>query len=293
MKSSWVGYGGVVARWAGVTLLVLASLHGAKAQMPGAPPGQIGTGIPNQTQIGQTGGTMTDQLQFGTMGHEVEREQDAAYKKLLKEPEPAKKIELGNGFLQKYPKSPLEERVDYVLMNAYRERKDWTNTYRFADSALALDPDDVDVLATIGWTIPHVSNPKDPDADQQLVKAETYANHALDVLSKIKKPRDLTDAQFAAAKSARTFQAHSALGIVDFRRNDYDNSAKELEQATNGNPSPDPTDLFILGVDHQNMKRYGEAAQAFGACAQIAGPLQDRCKQSADATKAADASKSQ
>jgi len=275
-----------VVRGAAIALLALTAICAAKAQMPGTQ-GQMSGSVPNQTAIGTSGGGMTDQLQFGTMGHQVERDQDAAYKAFLKEPEAARKIELGNKFLQKYPKSPFEERIDVGMMNAYRERREWKDAYHFGDSALALEPDDVDVLTIVGWTIPHVSNPNDPDADQQLTKAQTYANHALDVLAKLKKPKDLTDEQFAAAKSMRQFQAHSALGIVNFRRNDYENSAKELQQATAGNPTPDPTDLFILGVDLQNLKRYGDAAGAYGACAQIAGALQDRCKQSASATKAA------
>lgn len=254
--------------------------------MPGSPPGQMGQGIPNQTQIGQTGGGMTDQLYVGTVGAQEAKEQDAAYRAFLKEQEPAKKIELGNNFLRKYPKSPLAERVDVGMMNAYRAEQDWKDAFRFGDNALALDPDDVDVLATVGWTIPHVSNPNDPEADQQLKKAETYARHAIEVMAKMPKPRELTDAQFAAAKAARTFQAHSGLGIVYFRREDYDNSAKELQQATQGNPAPDPTDLFILGVDLENLNRTSEAAEAFRGCSQIAGPLQERCKQSADSAKA-------
>lgn len=254
--------------------------------------GGAGQSIPNQTQIGQSGGTMNDQLQYGTMGHEVEREQNAAYNAFFKEQEPAKKIQLGNSFLQKYPKSPLVERVDFGMMNAYRAQQDWKDTFRFADSALALNPDDVDVLATVGWTIPHVYSPSDPNADQELNKAETYSKHAIEVLAKLHKPPDLTDAQFAAALAKRTSQAHSALGLVYFRRNDYDHSAKELEQSTKGNSTPDQTDLYVLGVDLQNLNRYSEAAEAFRGCSQIAGALQDRCKQGADSAKAqADPSK--
>jgi tetratricopeptide (TPR) repeat protein len=263
-------------------LFVLASISRAQG-IPG--PGQMGQGIPNQTQVGQSGGTMNDQLQYGTMGHQVEREQDAAYKAFLKEQEPAKKIELGNSFLQKYPKSPLVERVDFGLMNAYRAQRDWKDAYRLADNALALNPDDADVLATVGWTIPHVYSPSDPDADQELNKAETYARHAIQVLAKLHKPPDLTEAQFEDSKAKRSFQAHSALGLVYFRREDYDNSAKELEQSTKDNPAPDQTDLFILGVDLQSLNRYSEAVDAFNQCGQIAGAMQDRCKQSADAAK--------
>lgn len=248
--------------------------------------GGAGQGVPNQTQIGQSGGTMNDQLQYGTMGHQVEREQNAAYDAFFKEQVPAKKIQLGNSFLQKYPKSPLVERVDFGLMNAYRAEQDWKNTFRFADSALALNPDDVDVLATMSWTIPHVYNPGDPGADRELNKAETCAKHAIEVLAKLHKPPDLTEEQFAAAIAKRNFQAHSALGLVYFRRQDFDNSAKELQQSTKDNPTPDATDLFVLGVDLQNLSRNSEAAEAFGQCAQVAGALQNRCKQGADAMKA-------
>ncbi len=243
-----------------------------------------GEGIGNQTQMGTAGG-MTDQLTMGNIGAQEAKEQDTAYKAFLKEQSPAKKIQLGNDFLQKYPKSLFAERVASGLMEIYRAQQDWKDTYRVADRALALQPDDVDVLTTVGWTIPHVYNPSDADADQQLNKAETYSKHAIDVLAKMPKPPEMTDAQFAASKAKRTFQAHSALGLVYFRRDDYENSAKELALATNGNPTPDATDLFVLGADLQNMSRFGDAADAYGACSQIASSLQNQCKQNADASK--------
>jgi len=254
--------------------------------MPGTPSGQIGQGIGNQTQLGQSGGTMTDQLYVGLVGVQQDKEQRAAYDAFFKEQNPAKKIQLGDEFLRKYPKSPLDERVDFGMMNAYRAQQDWKNAFRFADSALALQPDDVDVLATVGWTIPHVLNANDPDADQELNKAETYAKRAIEALSKLSKPRELSEEQFADARAKRSFQSHSALGLVYFRRQDYDNSAKELALATKDNATPDPTDLFILGVDLQNLNRWSDAADVFRGCSQIAGALQARCKQAADAAKA-------
>jgi len=223
----------------------------------------MGQGIPNQTQIGQSGGTMNDDLQYGTFEHGVEREEANAYQVFLRERDPARKIRLGNDFLKKYPKSPLAERVDAELMNVYRAEQDWKNVYLCADHALAVQPDDVDVLTTVGWTIPHVYNPSDPDADQELKTAETYAKHAIEVLAKMPKPAGLTDEQFAAAKAARTFQAHSALGLVYFRRQDFSDSARELAESTKGNPRQDPTDLYVLGVDLQNLNRHSEAAAAF------------------------------
>ncbi len=199
--------------------------------------------------------------------------------------EPDKKIQLGNAFLEKYPKSIFAEAVDAGLTNAYYAKQDWKDFYDTADKALALKPDDVDVLTTVGWVIPHVYNPHADDADKLLDKAESCEKSAIQVLTTMPKPATLTDAQFAAAKAQKAMQAHSALGLVYFRREDYSNSVKELQQSTANNSSPDQTDLFVMGMDLQNLDRFAEAADAFVHCSQIAGGLQDRCKQNADLAK--------
>jgi len=255
----------------------------AAAQMPGQPVHNSG-GVSDQTEIGSSGG-MLDQLQYGTFGHAVQREQYEAYQKLLKADEPAKKIRLGNEFLKRYPKSPLEEPVDVEMMDAYMAQKDWSDCYRFGDDALALDADDVDVLAPISWTIPHVYDPKSEDASEQLSKAEKYAKHALEVMATMHKPEHMTEAQFSQAKARRSFQAHSALGLVYFRRQQYADSAKESAQAVDGTPAPDATDLFVLGADLHFLNRHAESQQAFARCAQIAGSLQNQCAQNAKAEK--------
>jgi hypothetical protein len=231
------------------------------------------------------GNEAQQRMELSNMDALGDKDEVAAFKAFSKEPDPAKKIQLGNKFLLKYPKSPLAERIDVGLMNAYDAQQDWKDTYRLADNALTLKADDVDALTTVAWTIPHVYSANDPDPDQELNEAEGYAKHAIDVLAKLPKPVDLNDAQFAASKAKRSFQAHSALGLVYFRRDDYDHSAKELEQSTNGNPTPDPTDLFVLGADLQNLSRFGEPADAYRGCSQIAGALQDQCKQNADVAK--------
>ncbi|HKV05966.1 MAG TPA: hypothetical protein VJO53_12790 [Candidatus Acidoferrales bacterium] len=217
----------------------------------------------------------------------VDPREQAAYNTFFRMgPEnPDKKIQLGNDFLQKYPKSVFVEAVESGLTSAYYAKEDWGNFYATADKALALKPDDVDILTTVGWVIPHVYNSSDPDASQKLDKAESYEKHAIQIITAMPKPASLTDAQFAAATAEKVSQAHSALGLVYFRRSDYQNSAQELQQAMQGSASPDPTDLFVLGMDLQNSNRFADAASAYGRCAQISGGLQERCKQSADAMR--------
>jgi len=213
----------------------------------------------------------------------VDSKQKSAYKKFLNvnEEEPDKKIELGTEFLKKYPTSPFTEAIDAGLTNAYLAKQDWKDFYTYADKVLAQNPDEVDVLTTVGWVIPHQYDPNAPGAAQQLQTAETDEKHALDLLAKVPKPKGMSDQEFAATKAQKSRQAHSALGLIYFRQGDYTESASELQQSTQAGANQDPTDLFVLGVDLQNLNRHAEAAKAFGECSQIAGALQDRCKQSA------------
>lgn len=214
----------------------------------------------------------------------MDKKEFAEYQAFYKEnAEIGKKIQLGKAFLQKYPKSALAEAVDAGLVNAYIAQQDFPDAYSTADTALALKPDDVDVLTTVGWVIPHFYQPG--DADVLLNKAETYEKHAIEVMATMPKPSSLNDTQFAALKAQKSLQAHSALGLVYFRRDDFAGSAKELQQAVQNNPNADPTDLFVLGVDLQNLKRSSDAADVFGRCAAMQSGLQDRCKESADELK--------
>jgi len=275
--------------WARFVVLLVAAVPSSFAQMStrgGQQASPVNSGVDSlQTELH----SLTD-VQRQNPG--LDPKEFADYKRFYNEnAEPAKKIELGKAFLQKYPKSALAEAVDAGMIDAYVARQDWPNVYSTADSALALKPDDIDVLTTVGWVIPHVYRPDGPDADALLDKAEAYEKHALDVMAAMLRPARMTDAQFAAAKSQKALQVHSALGLVYFRRTDYDASAKELLQATQGNANADPSDLYVLGIDQENLKHYGDAADAYSRCAQVSGPLADQCKQGADEAKKLSASK--
>jgi tetratricopeptide (TPR) repeat protein len=200
--------------------------------------------------------------------------------------DPAKKIQAGEAYVVKYPTSQYSVVVYDQLVKAYYDNQDWNNFYGDADKALAKSPDDVNILTLVGWVIPHQYNPDDPDAGKKLDRATTYEQHAIDVIASMPKPATLTDEQFAADKAQLLSQAHSGLGLIYFRKEDYDNTVRELLQATQGEGSPDPTDAYVLGVSLEKLNRYSEAADAFQKCSATPGPLQGRCKQSADQDKA-------
>jgi tetratricopeptide (TPR) repeat protein len=213
--------------------------------------------------------------------------EEAAYKQFyLSSPQDLdKRIRLGEAFVQKYPLSRYAESVYAALTRAYSAKQDWKSFYARADKALALNPDDAAVLVIVGWMIPHEYNPESADAAKNLDEAERYEKHAMEIIPKMPKPSNLTDDQFAQSKSALLAEAHSGLGLVYFRRQDSEDSVKELQQAMQLAATPDATDLFVLGLELQSLNRFADAADAFNRCGQVPGALQDRCKQSADAAK--------
>jgi len=198
---------------------------------------------------------------------------------------PDAQIQLGQKFLETYPSSKYTEMVNARLTQDYYVKQDWKNFYVCAGKALSLNPDNVDVLVLVGWVIPRSYDPNNIEADRQLDKAEGYDKHALQILQTVQKPTGVTDEQFATTKAMYLSQAHSGLGLVYFRRQDYADSVTELQQAITATSSPDPTDYYVSGLDLLRLKRFEEAADAFQKCSQIAGPLQDRCKQLSEQAK--------
>jgi tetratricopeptide (TPR) repeat protein len=225
--------------------------------------------------------------QKGSETPKVDPKESKAYKEFYdaSPQDTDKRIQLGEAFVKQYPSGPYTESVYAALVQAYYMKQDWKNMYAAADKALAINPNNVDVLVTVGWVIPHVYQPSEPDASQQLDKAQNYETKAIQDIPNLLKPADMSDQDFTSAKAQKLAEAHSGLGLVYFRRQDYEKAAAELQQATQGNPSPDPTDYFALGAALQNSQQYSQAVDAFDKCAQIAGSLQGQCKQYEDQAK--------
>ena len=262
--------------------LAFAAVSAAQGTNPNFVPSQEQQQDQNQQlKLRQMNQTPTD------AGAKAAPAEEAAYKQFyLSSPQDLdKRIRLGEAFVQKYPVSRYAESVYAALARAYSAKQDWKNFYARADKALVLNPDDAAVLVIVGWMIPHEYNPESADAAKNLDEAERYEKHAMEIIPKMPKPANITDDQFAQSKSALLAEAHSGLGLVYFRRQDSEDSVKELQQAMQLAPSPDATDLFVLGLELQSLNRFADAADAFSRCGQVPGALQDRCKQSADAAK--------
>jgi tetratricopeptide (TPR) repeat protein len=252
-----------------------AQYGGSGGQQQQAPPPSLQQPAPAKQ------GAQQEQKPAAQAPAPVDPEEEKAYKTFtdVKPDSFDQQIQVGEQYLQKYPTGHYAEQVYARLTNAYFQKQQFDKMYAASDKALSMNPNDVTVLVLVGWVIPHNYDPNDVDADRRLAKAEAYEKHALEILATMAKPEGVTDEQFAKAKQASLAQAHSGLGLVYFRQQQFDKAVTEMQEAVKLDTSPDSVDLYILGVSLSQLKRYPEAADTFKQCASIPGAVQDRCKQ--------------
>jgi tetratricopeptide (TPR) repeat protein len=266
-------------KYLAAAILAAAFLCPAPSHAQGTPGSALNSPLSVMDNVQGEREMMENMLQTSS-GDPKEQSTYTAFHK-VSDDQPDKKIKLGDAFLAKYPNDRYSQAVYEELTQTYYAKKDLKSFYFYSDQAISLFPDDVHLLALTGWVIPRAFDPKDPDADKRLDRAENYEKHAIEVLRTMPKPEVFTDQQFAQFKAGEQAVALSGLGLIYFRREQYETSAQDLQQATADEAKPDPTDFFILGADLENTGKWKEAADAFNRCAQLGGAMQDNCKQQA------------
>jgi tetratricopeptide (TPR) repeat protein len=198
-----------------------------------------------------------------------------------------KKITAGEEFLRKYPESQYRPLVYTTLTQAYLRTGNADKAFEVGEKEVTLRPDDVQTLAFLGQNIPRTVNASTPEPEQQLAKAEGYSKRAIEVTPTIPKPEGVDDREFVSAKNLTLSMAHSGLGLVYVRRGKFNEAIPELEQSVkiDPNPTPDPVNLYLLGLANQKASHYNDAALAFTKCAELNSKLQSTCRSGADESK--------
>ncbi len=217
----------------------------------------------------------------------VNAEEEAAVKVFRDAPmaDIAKKDQAGEDFLQKYPQSRYRGEVYIWLVRGYLAEGHVDKMEAAGDKELELNPNDPQTLAIMGSTLPRAMNASTPNPQQRLDKAEQYCKKALDLLPALPKPADLTDENFMKAKDQTSAMAYGGLGIIAIRRQKYGEAIPNFEQAIKLDTTPDPVNLYLLGVADQKTSHFDEAIAAFTKCAAIPGGLQATCKNGIDEAK--------
>jgi len=208
----------------------------------------------------------------------VNAEEDAAYKAFAAviQNDAAKKIELGEAFILKYPESRYRSPVYGALTFAYVQAGNMQKMQEVGEKEIALSPNDVSTLALMGQTLPRSWKSSAPDAMQVLAKAEQYSKQAIEIAPTLTKPEGMSEETFASAKNQALAMAHSGKNAE---------AISELEQAIKIDPNPDPVNYYLLGMANKATSHFDDATAVFNKCAAMTGPLQGTCKAQAEDAK--------
>lgn len=241
----------------------------------------------NQNQKNKKGnGNSLDQEKPGANGQAVGKDEAKAYKAFYdaRNGDPMKVIELGEGFIAKYPMSIYVGAVYSTLASAYLSTSQPDKMVEAGQKALEINPDNVDVLPLLAWAIPRRVTGQTADGPQQLAKAEDYAKHGIQLLTTIPKPAEMDDAAFTKVKNEKLAMCHDGLGVAEVKTGKYDDAIADLNQSVELSDTPDPVDFYLLGVANEATSHFTDATTAFTKCS-TAGPFQAQCKSGLDEVK--------
>jgi tetratricopeptide (TPR) repeat protein len=217
----------------------------------------------------------------------VSAEEEAAYKAFHDDQskDVAKKDQMAEDFLQKYPESRYRAEMYNWQVKSYFSKGQVDKMEAAADKELALVPNDWQVLAIIGSTLPRVMNANTPEPQKRLAKAEQYCQKALELLPTATKPEGVTDELFQKEKNMSAAFAHSGLGLVAFRRGKFADAIPDFEQSVKLDPQPDPVNYYLLGLSDEKASHFDDAVAAFTKCAAIPSGMQATCTQNIEEAK--------
>jgi tetratricopeptide (TPR) repeat protein len=271
--------------------VTLAGLLACASGIAAAQSSQAGQGGQSQPPAQQTDKSKTPEVAPLTLDAPppVNAEEEAAYKafQAVNVNDTAKKIEIGEAFLLKYPSSRYKSPVYGTLTYAYLQAGNTQKMREYGEKEIALAPNDVSTLALLAQTLPRGlrGSASTPEAVQVLAKAEQYSKQAIEITPTLPKPENLTDEAFASAKNQTLAMAHSGLGLVYVRRGKNAEAIPELEVAVKIDPNPDPVNYYLLGMANKITSHFDDAIAAFNKCAAMTGPMQVTCKAQAEDAK--------
>jgi tetratricopeptide (TPR) repeat protein len=272
-------------------LLTSAALTSTMALAQGTPSPQQPTGQPQPPQQPgqqQPNPANPQAAPLESAPPPVNAEEDAAIKELreVSLQDTAKKDQLAEQFVQKYPNSRYSPEVYNWLVRTYYRKGEVDKMEAAADKQLAVIPNDPQTLALVGSTLPRAMNANTPDPQKRLEKADTYCHKALELLPVVPKPESMPDETYQQLKAQTSALAYSGIGLVAFRRGNYTEAIPELENAVKADPQqPDPVNYYVLGIANEKESHFQDAVAAFTKCAAIAGGMQTTCSQKLEEAK--------
>lgn len=218
--------------------------------------------------------------QAGTQ--EVPIEQAKAFNAIKSELDAGKTIALAKGFAKKYPHSPLLSDVYYLEAYGYQQKGKVNKAIKYTGKGLKLKPDNLACLIARVEMLPQPEYLKSHNAnrDKILKEAESDGSRALQLISKLPKRANETDADYQKRRENIASDVHRSLGVVYVERassfpagaQQEDELAKgemELKTAVTTTDRPDPRGYLLLGEAYSMDGKWDDAIQALTKASEL------------------------
>lgn len=174
----------------------------------------------------------------------------------------------GKQFTRRWPDSALLAEVYRMEMRAYAQLNDSNSAIGAGEHALQRVPDNIDVLVELAYLL--ADSFQDAAA---LVRADADARRVLELVDVIRIPRTTSPAQWARLRSSLEAKAHTALGLVAFKRDLPKDAVAEFETAARLAPEPDPTLYYRLGLAYRITGESAKAVEMLQRAARTGDPV--------------------
>ncbi len=146
-------------------------------------------------------------------------------------------------------------------MRLYYNLNNMDKTEAMGRKALSLDSDDPEALVAVAEVVAEKTRDTDLDKDQRFDEAMKMAQKAsqtvdTDLIFNQGTPQATVD----TAKSELRSRAYSAMGAVDFKKENYASAVTNLQKSIDAYPQqPDPYTVLRMAIALDKQQKYAEA----------------------------------
>ena len=195
-------------------------------------------------------------LQFTAPPQARTPEEYDAYLDVAEAAAPGDILAAAQRFQRAHPRSELRSRVLEHCFEAERALGNRARAIEKGEASLAVNPHNLALRADLAAVLANGAA-----SEHETARAEAHARRALDELNRFHPPRTVALADWRRIDGKVRSAAHSALGMIEFRRDRPAEAIREFELALRF--LPDAAVFYRLGKLYQITGREEEAASMF------------------------------
>lgn len=186
--------------------------------------------------------------------------------------DPNERAAAAKSLLTEFKDTEFKEFANYMLMIAYQELDDFENMMVYGERTLEINPDNPGVLLQLAYAIPTRTREFDLDKEEKLTKAEGFASSALTLIPNLQKiDPNMPDDVWLDTKKEFMAQANESLGVIEAKRENYDQAAVFLTKAIGLQPQQNPMTHYHLANAYMSAGKKADALTAVNQAITLGG----------------------